>query len=194
MKSLNVIYLLGNVGKDAEVKALNGQNGTIKVANFTLATSEGGYQRQDGTQVEERTQWHNVTAWRNLAEVAEKYIKKGDKVLVTGHVEYRTVENQDGTKRTFTDIIADDLNLLSPKQQAEQPLVQQGAPQYAQQYQQPMPQPQAPQYPQYAQPQFAQPMAQPMPQPFPQYAQTQFTQPMGQPQPIFPQSNDDRPF
>ena len=76
-KHLNQVILIGNVGKDTEVRTLDSG---IKVATFSLATSEGGYSKQDGTEVPEKTQWHNVVAWRNLATLAEKVAKKGEKI------------------------------------------------------------------------------------------------------------------
>lgn len=104
-KHLNQVILIGNVGKDTEVRTLDSG---IKVATFSLATSEGGYSKQDGTEVPEKTQWHNVVAWRNLATLAEKVAKKGEKITVIGSISYREYE-KDGVKRSSTDIIADNI-------------------------------------------------------------------------------------
>ena len=72
--SVNKVILAGNVGKDPEVRYLEK---IVAVENFTLATTERGYTMRNGTQVPDRTEWHNIVAWRGLAEVAEKYIRKG---------------------------------------------------------------------------------------------------------------------
>ena len=104
-KSLNQVILIGNIGKDAEIRTLD--NG-VKVASFSLATSEGGYTTKEGKEVPEKTQWHNVVAWRNLASLAEKVAKKGEKLTVIGSISYREYE-KDGVKKHATDIIADNI-------------------------------------------------------------------------------------
>lgn len=109
-KSINQALLIGHVGKDPEVRTLDGG---IKVATFSLATSTGGYKKQDGTDVPEKTQWHNIVCWRGLADICEKYIHKGDRLTVLGTISYREYE-KDGQKRYATDIVAYDL-LLSGK-------------------------------------------------------------------------------
>lgn len=109
-KSLNQAILLGHVGKDPDVRTLDGG---IKVATFSLATSTGGYKKQDGTDVPEKTQWHNIVCWRGLADVCEKFVRKGDRLAILGTIGYREYE-KDGQKRYATDIIAYDL-LLSGK-------------------------------------------------------------------------------
>ena len=109
-KSLNQAILIGHVGKDPDVRTLDGG---IKVATFSLATSTGGYKKQDGTDVPERTQWHNIVCWRGLADVCEKFVRKGDRLTILGTIGYREYE-KDGQKRYATDIIAYDL-LLSGK-------------------------------------------------------------------------------
>ena len=106
-KSINQVLLIGNIGKDPEVRTLEG--GT-KVAAFSLATSSGGYKKQDGTDVPEKTQWHNIVCWRSLADICEKYVHKGDRLTVFGQIQYREYE-KDGVKRYATDIIANDLLL-----------------------------------------------------------------------------------
>lgn len=106
-KSINQALLIGNVGKDPEVRTLEG--GT-KVATFSLATSTGGYKRQDGTEVPEKTQWHNIVCWRALADLCEKYVHRGDRLTVLGQIQYREYE-KDGVKRYATDIAATDLLL-----------------------------------------------------------------------------------
>ena len=109
-KSLNQVILIGNVGKDPDVRTLDGG---IKVATFSLATSTGGYKKQDGTDVPERTQWHNIVCWRSLADLCEKFVRKGDRLTILGTIGYREYE-KDGQKRYTTDIVAYDL-LLSGK-------------------------------------------------------------------------------
>lgn len=109
-KSLNQVILIGHVGKDPDVRTLDGG---IKVATFSLATSTGGYKKQDGTDVPERTQWHNIVCWRSLADLCEKFVRKGDRLTILGTIGYREYE-KDGQKRYATDIIAYDL-LLSGK-------------------------------------------------------------------------------
>lgn len=107
-KSINQLILFGNVGKDPEIRVLEGG---VKVATFSLATSTGGYKKNDGTDVPEKTQWHNVVAWRSLADIAERYVKKGDRLLVQGSISYRDYEDKDGVKRYTTDILAYDITL-----------------------------------------------------------------------------------
>ena len=107
-KSVNQVTLIGNIGKDPEIRTLD--NG-VKVATFSLATSTGGFKKQDGTDVPEKTSWHNVVCWRGLADLAEKFVKKGDKLTVFGSISYREYE-KDGVKRYATDIIAYDVVLM----------------------------------------------------------------------------------
>lgn len=116
--SVNKAILLGNVGKDPEVRDANG----VKVAQFTLATSERGYTRKDGMQVPERTEWHNIVCWRSLAEIVEKYVRKGAKLYIEGKITTRSWDDQQGTKRYITEIVADNIEMLggSPQRPTEQ--------------------------------------------------------------------------
>ena len=91
--SINKVILLGNVGRDPEVRYLDKN---VAVATFPLATTDRGYTLPNGTQVPERTEWHNIVAWRNLAELAEKYIRKGRLLYVEGKLQTRTWEGKDG--------------------------------------------------------------------------------------------------
>lgn len=109
--SVNKVILVGNVGKDPEVRYLDKD---VAVANFPLATSERAITLQNGTQVPERTEWHNIVAWRGLATIAEKYIKKGSQIYVEGKIQTRTYE-KDGVKRYFTEIYAETIQLLGKK-------------------------------------------------------------------------------
>lgn len=123
MRTKNAVSLIGMVGKDAEVRQTNG----ISYARFSLATSTGGYKKQDGTEVPEKTQWHNIVAWRNLSDFAGKYVKKGMKVAVDGMITYGEYTNQQGQKVNTVEILADDIVLMSmpQSQQAQQSTVQQ---------------------------------------------------------------------
>lgn len=112
-KSVNQVTLIGNIGKDPEIRTLD--NG-VKVATFSLATSTGGFKKQDGTDVPEKTSWHNVVCWRGLADIVEKFVKKGDKLTVFGSISYREYE-KDGVKRYATDIIAYDIVLMGKSEQ-----------------------------------------------------------------------------
>lgn len=109
--SVNKVILVGNVGKDPEVRYLEKN---VAVTNFTLATTERGYTMQNGTQVPERTEWHNIVAWRGLAELAEKYIKKGSQLYIDGKIQTRSWE-KDGIKRYTTEIYAETIQLLGKK-------------------------------------------------------------------------------
>ena len=115
--SVNKVILLGNVGKDPEVRYLD--NG-VAVATITLATTERGYTLQNGTQVPDRTEWHNIVAWRGLAEIAEKYIKKGTQLYIEGKITTRKWE-KDGVTRYPTEIIAESIELLGKPTQKEEP-------------------------------------------------------------------------
>ena len=159
--SLNKAMLIGNVGKDPEVRYLDGSNGQAKVATFTLATTER-YRDRNG-ETRENTEWHNIVAWRNTADVVEKFVKKGTQVYIEGRIRTRSWDDQNGNKRYTTEIMADTLQLFGKRQDnpagqggyAAQPVqAQQGYAQpqqsYQQQYQQPAPaqsysQPAAPQ-------------------------------------------------
>ena len=113
-KTINQVLLFGNCGKDPEVRTLD--NG-VKVATFSLATSTGGYTNKDGKEVPEITSWHNIVCWRGLAEIAEKYIKKGSKVLIQGSISYRSYEKE-GQTHYVTDIQATDISLAGSNNNA----------------------------------------------------------------------------
>lgn len=106
--SVNKVILVGNVGRDPEVRYIDKN---IAVASFSLATTERGYRMQNGTEVPDRTEWHNIVAWRNLAELAEKYIRKGAQLYIEGKLQTRSWE-RDGAKRYVTEIVADTIQLL----------------------------------------------------------------------------------
>ncbi len=110
--SVNKVILVGNVGKDPEMKYFDND---VSKANFSVATSERGYTTSNGTQVPERTEWHNVVCWRGLAQIAEKFVKKGTLVYIEGKIKTRSYDDKSGVKRYITEIIADNLELLSRK-------------------------------------------------------------------------------
>ena len=110
--SVNKVILIGNVGRDPEMKYFDND---VAKANFTLATSERGYTTAGGTQVPERTEWHNIVCWRGLAQIAEKFVKKGTLLYVEGKIRSRSYDDQNGVKRYITEVVADNLELLSRK-------------------------------------------------------------------------------
>jgi single-strand DNA-binding protein len=112
--SINKVILVGNVGKDPEVKHLDSETA---VANFSLATSEN-YINKNGERVE-NTEWHNIVCWRRLALLAENYIRKGSQVYIEGRIRTRTYE-QDGIKKYITEINADTIQLLGKKGESSQ--------------------------------------------------------------------------
>ena len=107
--SLNKVMLIGNVGKDPEVRYRD--NGYC-VASVTLATTERARTLQNGTQVPERTEWHNLVFWRGLAETVEKYVHKGDKLYVEGSLRSHSYDDQNGVKRYVTEIYVDNMEML----------------------------------------------------------------------------------
>ena len=110
--SLNKVQLIGNVGKDPEVRYLDSG---VAVATFPLATTDRAYTLANGTQVPERTEWHNIVLWRGLAETAEKYVHKGDKLYIEGKIRTRSYDDQNGVKRYVTEIFGDNMEMLTPK-------------------------------------------------------------------------------
>ena len=111
--SLNKVMLIGNVGRDPEVRYLDGQSGNAKVATFTLATTER-YRDRNG-ETRENTEWHNIVAWRNTADVVERFVRKGTQLYIEGRIRTRAWDDQTGNKRYTTEIIADTLQLLGKK-------------------------------------------------------------------------------
>jgi single-strand DNA-binding protein len=108
---INKVILIGNVGKDPEIRHLDNN---LVVARFSLATSES-YKNKNGERVT-NTEWHNLVLWRGLAEIAEKYVKKGSQIYVEGKIRYRSWDDKDGNKRYSTEIDCDSMQLLSRKQ------------------------------------------------------------------------------
>jgi len=108
MSSVNKVILIGNVGSDPEVRYLDRG---VAIANFNLATTERGYTMQNGTQVPDKTDWHAIVLWRNLAEWAERNIRKGMKLYVEGKLQTRTWEKE-GQRRSKTEVIAENIQIL----------------------------------------------------------------------------------
>jgi len=113
--SVNKVILVGNVGRDPEVRYLDKN---VSVANFPLATTERGFTMANGTQVPDRTEWHNIVAWRGLADIAEKYIKKGSQLYIEGKIQTRSWE-KDGIKRYTTEIYAENIQMLGRRPDSE---------------------------------------------------------------------------
>lgn len=114
-RSLNKVMLIGNLGKAPEVRHL--ENGTA-VANFSIATSETYKDRNSGERIT-NTDWHNVVVWRGLADVAEKYLKKGDKVYLEGKLRSRSYQDQQGVTKYITEVVVDDMVMLGSRNSTE---------------------------------------------------------------------------
>lgn len=108
--SLNKVILIGNSGKDPEVRYFDSG---ICVASFSLATTERGYALSNGTQVPERTEWHNVVCKGERAKFVEKWVKKGSSLYIEGKIRYRQYDTKQGEKRYVTEIHADKVEFFS---------------------------------------------------------------------------------
>ncbi|MFZ6050828.1 single-stranded DNA-binding protein [Halocola ammonii] len=115
MSGVNKVILIGNLGKDPEVRKL--ESGAT-VCSFPIATTET-YNDRKTNERREITEWHNITLWRGLAEVAEKYLHKGDKVFIEGKIRSRTWEDEKGEKRYAVDIVGDNMTMLTPKGESQ---------------------------------------------------------------------------
>lgn len=115
MSGVNKVILIGNLGKDPEIRHLEGG---VSVAKFPLATTEI-YKNKEGQKVEQ-TEWHNVVMWRGLADVAEKLLKKGNQVYIEGKLRTRSWDDKDGHKKYITEVMADNMTLLT-KRNVEDP-------------------------------------------------------------------------
>lgn len=113
--SLNRVTLIGRVGQVPDVRDLNNGN---RVASFSLATTERGFTTKDGRQIADRTEWHNIVVYGGLVKVVERYVNKGDQLYVEGALRYRSYDGNDGNKRYITEIFADDIQLLTPRNTA----------------------------------------------------------------------------
>lgn len=112
--SVNKVILIGNLGKDPEVRAL--ENGA-KLARFPLATSET-YTDKNTSEKKEITEWHNIVVWRGLADVAENYLKKGMKVYIEGKLRTRSWQDESGAAKYATEIVADNFTMLSARNES----------------------------------------------------------------------------
>lgn len=110
MAGVNKVILVGNLGKDPEVRHL--ESGAV-VANFPIATTET-YKDKSGNR-QEQTEWHNIVLWRGLAEVAEKYLRKGNQVYIEGKLRSRSWEDKEGNTRYITEVIGDNMTMLGSK-------------------------------------------------------------------------------
>lgn len=164
---INKVILVGNVGLDPEVRSL--ESG-VKVARLRLATTERIFDRQTN-ETKELTEWHTVTLWRGLADIVDKYVRKGSQLYIEGSIRTREWTDKDNQKRYSTEILANDMKLLGRRSDNAAP--QQGAP-AAQ-----------PQQPGYQQSSYQQPQ--------PSYQQPAYQQPAATSAPATPQVPDDNP-
>jgi single-strand DNA-binding protein len=109
---MNKVMLIGNVGREPDIRYVDAG---VCVASLVLATTERGYKLQNGTEVPDRTEWHNITLWRGLAETVEKYVHKGDKLYIEGKIHTRSYDDKNGMKRYITEIRADAMEMLTPR-------------------------------------------------------------------------------
>lgn len=114
---LNKAQVIGNLGQDPKVVGLGGGRGTV--TSFTVATTEKGYKTARGTEVPEKTEWHNVVCFGRLAEVAGQYLRKGSRVFIEGKMRTRGYTDKNGVKRTITEINAEMMEMLDGKPQAQ---------------------------------------------------------------------------
>lgn len=109
---MNKVMLIGNVGKEPVVRYYDQDQA---VATFSLATTERGYTLPNGTQVPDRTDWHNIVLSRRLAKIVERYVHKGDKLYIEGRIHYRTYDDMKGQRHYVTEVYADNMELLTPR-------------------------------------------------------------------------------
>jgi single-strand DNA-binding protein len=120
-KSLNKVMLIGNLGRDPEVRYTAS---SVPVATFSIATNES-WQDQDGN-TQERTEWHNIVAWRKLAEICHQYLRKGSKIYVEGRIQTRSYDDKNtGQKKYMTEIVLNNMIMLDSRESGA------GAPSYA---------------------------------------------------------------
>ena len=111
---MNKVMLIGNVGKDPDVRYYDSDQA---VAQVRLATTEKGYSLPNGTQVPDRTDWHNLVFYRRLAKIVESYVRKGDKLYVEGRLKYRAYDDAKGQRQYTTEVVVDSMEMLTPKSQ-----------------------------------------------------------------------------
>ncbi len=110
--SLNKVMLIGNVGREPEIRYVDSN---MAVAQLSLATSERGYTLKNGTQVPERTEWHRLVAWRETAQFVEKYVHKGDKLYVEGQLRTNTYTDKNGIQRSVTEVLVGNIEKLNSR-------------------------------------------------------------------------------
>ena len=120
-RGLNSAEIIGNVGQDPQVR--HTQSGTA-VANISVATSESWFDKNT-KEKQEKTEWHRIVAWGKLAEVVEKYVKKGRQIYVQGRIETRTWDDNQGNKKYTTEIVAKEILLLGPRDDKSKDLAEQ---------------------------------------------------------------------
>lgn len=122
---MNRVMLIGNVGKDPDVRYYEADQA---VAQVRLATTERGYTLQNGTQVPDHTDWHNLVFYRGLAKVVEKYVRKGDKLYVEGRIRYRAYDDKRGVRQYVTEILVENMEMLTAKSATPVPSAAPAAP------------------------------------------------------------------
>lgn len=118
MASVNLSIIAGYLGMGPKVATTKTGK---KVASFSVATTEKGFCKQDGTVIPDRTEWHNIVLWGRLAEIAEKYLHKGSSVYIQGKIRTRSYEAQDGIRRNITEIEGETLQILDSAPKARNP-------------------------------------------------------------------------
>lgn len=114
--SVNKVILMGNVGKDPEYKYFDSGG---SVARFTLATTDRAFKTANGTEVPERTEWHNIVLQNGLAKVAKEYVKRGNKLYIEGKIRTRSYEDNNGVKRYITEVYGTNMEMLTPKKDGQ---------------------------------------------------------------------------
>jgi single-strand DNA-binding protein len=114
MSSVNNVILIGRLGKDPEIRYTND---STPVANFSIATSE--YYKYKNGERQESTEWHNIVAWRQLADISEKFLRKGKLVFIEGKLRTRSWEDKDGNKKYATEVVADNITMLGKREDDE---------------------------------------------------------------------------
>ena len=109
-RSVNKVILVGNLGKDPELRYTNSG---VAVATFSIATNES--RKDPDGNLQERTQWHNIVAWRKLAEICGEYLKKGGKIYAEGRLQHRNYDDKNGVKRYVTEIVLDEMVMLDSR-------------------------------------------------------------------------------
>ena len=117
---MNKVMLIGNVGVEPDVRYYEADQA---VAQVRLATTERGYTLQNGTQVPDHTDWHNLVFYKRLAKIVEKYVHKGDRLYVEGRIRYRSYDDQRGARRYVTEILVENMEMLTSKPSVPSSLV-----------------------------------------------------------------------